>query len=203
MRLQLPEWKPSCCLHFLPLTATYCLLLVLAVWLPKHRGAGRALLDITPMGTHWLTLLGSWQTELFIFHFFLFFFFPRLVHGSARLLLGQKKNRKRPWREAGGALEEHRNCHVPLGLGWSEQFLKAQGAGCVKISRRCQRFALFHFSQLCFHCLRWRTGSPPGGHVQRRDNATECHHLFFTNQRCWADLEPKILRTKLIWRLKG
>lgn len=96
MCLQPPEWKPSCCLHFLPLTATYCLLLVLAVWLAKHRGAGRALLDITPMGTHWLTLLGSWQTQLFIFHFFFFFFLPRLVHGSARLLLGQKKNRKGP-----------------------------------------------------------------------------------------------------------
>ncbi len=72
-KLQLSEWKPSCCrcccLHFLPLTATYCVLLVLAVWLPKHRVTRGALLDITLMGTHWLALLENWQTVLFIFHF--------------------------------------------------------------------------------------------------------------------------------------
>lgn len=39
-----------CCLHFLPLTATYSLLLFLTVWLLKHGVTHGALLDITVIG---------------------------------------------------------------------------------------------------------------------------------------------------------
>lgn len=61
---------PSCCLHFLPLAATYCLLLFLTVRSPKHWVTRRALLRITLIGnTHWPTLLENWQTPLFMFHF--------------------------------------------------------------------------------------------------------------------------------------
>ena len=139
--------------------------------------------------THFVGQLAD--TAIYFPFFLFFFFFPGLCTGQRGCSWDKRKTAKGPWREAGGTLEEPTNCHVPLGLGWSEPFLKAQGAGCVKISRRCQRFALFHFSQLCFLCLRWRAGSPPGGHVQCRDNATECHHPFFTNQRLWAALEPQ------------
>lgn len=81
---------PSRCLHFLPLAATYCLLLLLTVRSPKHWATRHALLRITLIGnTHWPTLLENWQTPLFMFHFSQGEALRTL--GSAWLLLGQKK----------------------------------------------------------------------------------------------------------------
>lgn len=134
------------------------------MWLPKHRVTCRALLDITLIGAHWLTLLENWQT---VFYLFLFHFFPPSQAKSALLsgsLTGwcfrtkdnrvgwittiKKKPARRPQRRKSCTIQERKEqtvwcstCVLALRGGGGGMSLKEQD--CVKVSRRCRWFELF------------------------------------------------------------
>lgn len=134
------------------------------MWLPKHRVTCRALLDITLIGAHWLTLLENWQT---VFYLFLFHFFPPSQAKSALLsgsLTGwcfrtkdnrvgwittiKKKPARRPQRRKSCTIQERKEqtvwcstCMLALRGGGGGMSLKEQD--CVKVSRRCRWFELF------------------------------------------------------------